>query len=229
MSARLAVECSSGVRMPSDQIKPALRRALRRHEIGDKSPYQLFFAKKGKSGASFGFMQGDLAAGQPEVQATFKSALAAAGVAKAMVESLTARLSVPLEQDPLAPEETILVNGALLASKDLVDRMDEGILSDVYADLDKCIAAAQASGRSIDPTALLYMAMWINMSGHPTTLLRWLRGESVELHHAIAPPGLVIDEAAMKRYLEATKYFIENPRNFRHMADCATHGATAFA
>jgi hypothetical protein len=215
--------------MPSDQVKPALRRALRHHEIGDKSPYQLFFAKKGKSGASFGFMQGDLAAGQPEVQATFKGALAAAGIAGAMVESLTARLSVPLEDDPLAPEEAILVNGALLASKDLVDRMDEGILGDVYADLDKCIAAADSSGRSLEATALLYIAMWINMSGHPTKLLRWLRGEPVELHRRVEPPGPVIDEAAIRRYLEATDYFTRSPRNFRHMADSATHGAAAFA
>jgi hypothetical protein len=57
----------TGVRaMVDEMLKPALRVALRLHEIGDLSPYQLGFAGKGKSGASFGFMQADLAAGQPE-------------------------------------------------------------------------------------------------------------------------------------------------------------------
>ena len=60
--------------MPQESVKPALRAGLRMHEIGSASPYKLFFAAKGKSGASFGFMQGDLAAGQPDVTKTFRRA-----------------------------------------------------------------------------------------------------------------------------------------------------------
>src|SRR3954447_13785340 len=69
--------------MPQESVKPALRAGLRMHEIGSASPYKLFFAAKGKSGASFGFMQGDLAAGQPDVTKTFRRALQRAGMAEA--------------------------------------------------------------------------------------------------------------------------------------------------
>ena len=51
--------------MPVKPLKSALRFALRLHEIGDQSPYHLMFAAKGKSGASFGFMPGDLEEGRP--------------------------------------------------------------------------------------------------------------------------------------------------------------------
>ena len=55
--------------MVDETLKPELRLALRLHEIGDASPYALSFAGKGNSGASFGFMQGDMNGGQPEVRA----------------------------------------------------------------------------------------------------------------------------------------------------------------
>src|SRR4051812_22929089 len=44
----------------TDELTAALKAAVRKNEIGDASPYQLSFARKDKSGASFGFMQGDL-------------------------------------------------------------------------------------------------------------------------------------------------------------------------
>ena len=42
-----------------ESLKPAIRAALRHHEIGEHSPYRLAFAGKGQSGGSFGAMQGD--------------------------------------------------------------------------------------------------------------------------------------------------------------------------
>src|SRR5262249_48916122 len=102
-------------RMPDDLLKPALRAALRVHEIGDASPYQLSFAGKGKSGASFGFMQGDLAAGQSEVKAAFSAILADAGMDPATVAGFLGRLSVHLVGNPLTPPETTRINAALLA------------------------------------------------------------------------------------------------------------------
>jgi hypothetical protein len=49
---------------PSSALENALRSAVRFNEISDETPYRLSFAGKGTSGGSFGFMQGDLAAGQ---------------------------------------------------------------------------------------------------------------------------------------------------------------------
>ena len=151
--------------MPQESLKPGLRVALRLHEIGDASPYRLSFAGKGKSGGSFGFMQGDLAAGQNEVTQTFRTAMAAAGMNAAQIDSLIQRLSVHLIVNPLSPMETDQVNGALLASRQLVDQMDEFILQNVYGGLDRCVATAGQASRSIAPKAQIYMALWINMTG----------------------------------------------------------------
>lgn len=213
--------------MPSEDIKPGIRTALRLHEIGDKSPYQLFFAGKGKSGGSFGFMQGDLAAGQPEVKATFRAILADAGFAAAKSAAIEAKLSVHLLVNPLSGADTTAVNAALSAGRVRVDAMDEGILAEVYAHLDKCIAAASAKGRTIEPKALLYMAMWINMAGPPTTLLDWLGGKAVSLSKPVGKPGTVVTSAAMESYLAATAYYSENPGNMPHLLHCAAAGAAA--
>src|SRR5271156_2644589 len=128
--------------MVDETLKPALRTALRLNEIGDASPYQLSFAGKGKSGASFGFMQGDMVAGQPEVQQTFHNALEAAGIPAATIDDLAQQLSVPLVSCPLTQDERQEVNAALLASRALVDAMDEIILGKVYDSLDTCTARA---------------------------------------------------------------------------------------
>ena len=211
--------------MPDNALKPALRMALRLHEIGDSSPYRLSFAAKGVSGASFGFMQGDLAANQPGVQKTFHDALAAAGVSEAKIKSLTQQLSVHLISNPLTAADTKLVNDALLASKGLVDAMDEDILQGVYGSLDQCTQTATGAGRTIAPKALIYMALWINMSGPPTSLLKWLAGKNPGLTKPIPKAGAVVDGPAMETYLQATSYYSENPHNFPHILQCAAAGA----
>ena len=215
--------------MPDDALKPALRAALRLHEIADKTPYRLFFAGKGKSGASFGFMQGDLAAGQPEVRQTFLNVCAAAGIGAAAAATLVQRLSVPLIVNPLDPAETQQVNDALAASSRLVDAMDEAILQKVYASLDTCLATAGAAHRGIAPKALIYMALWINMTGPPTKLLVWLGGRDPGLHRPVALPDQLVDAPAMEAYLQATDYFVENPGNLPHMLQCAAAGASLLA
>lgn len=210
-------------------LKPAIRIALRLHEIGDATPYKLFFAGKGKSGGSFGFMQGDLAAGQPEVRKAFEAILAAAKIASAKVAALEAPLSAHCIDNPLSATDTALVNGALAsaAGRPLVDAMDETILGGVYAGLDKCIAAATAGGRAIEPKALLYMAMWINMSGPPSTLTTWVSGKPVAMASALGPPGGDVDGPAMEAYLRATNYYAENPGNLPHTMQCAAAGMAA--
>lgn len=102
----------------------------------------------------------------------------------------------------------------MLASSDLVDAMDEEILGSVYDDLDLCIATAAANAnRKISGKAVLFMALWINMSGHPTKLLKWLSGQNPGLPQPVPQPGAVVDGSEMEAYLRATSYYIENPGN----------------
>jgi hypothetical protein len=212
--------------MLDDTVKPAIRTALRLHEIGDKSPYRMFFAGKGKSGGSFGFMQGDLAAGQSNVTATFRAVLSSAMVTLARSQALEAALSVHTVKNPLSAADTNLVNSALDSpiGRVLVDKMDEEILAHVYAGLDKCISVAGAASRTVEPKALVYMAMWINMSGPPSKILSWLAGKSVSMATPLAKAPDNVDGLAMERYLRATSYYSENPGNFPHAMQCAAAG-----
>lgn len=218
--------------MPDDTLKPGLLRALQLHEIGSASPYRLFFAGKGKSGASFGFMQGDLAAGQPVAQETFRAVLEAAGVPAAKARKIEEALSVHLIANPLSEADAALVNDALdsPAGRPLVDAMDEEIAKGVFKELDRCIAAAASSGRKIQAKAQIYMALWINMTGPPSVLLRWLRGQAVQMAKPMRPPPpSIVTAAATEAYLLATDYYTENPRNFEHMKHCTAEGAALLA
>ena len=212
----------------TNALTRALRLALRTNEIGDDTPYRLYFAGKGNSGASFGFTQGDLAAGQAVVRDTFRNALAAANVAAGQITSFTNRLSVHLTQNPLGSAETSLVNGALASAKGrpLVDAMDEAIFETVCKELDKCVASAQRAGRIIDPEAQIYMLLWINMSGEPTELLDWLEGRPVNLANPVAPPGGTVTVGDIENYLRATKFFSENPRNFNRLQTVIVEAAS---
>lgn len=215
--------------MLDESIKMALRTSLRLHEIGDKSPYRIFFAAKGKSGGSFGFMQGDLAAGQSGVVATFEAVLKAASVSAAKGRSILDALCVHVVKNPLSAADTQLVNDALSAPKGrlLVDRMDDDILSGVHAGLEKCLSAASAMGRAIEPKALIYMAMWINMSGPPTKLLQWLAGKSISMATPLGKAPSIVTGLAMENYLRATNYYYENPGNLPHAMQCAAAGMAA--
>ena len=210
--------------MPDQGLKGALLAALRFHEIGNDTPYKLYFAGKGNSGASFGFMQGDLAAGQKVAQHTFQNVLAAEKFPPGEIASLLARLSVHLVNSPLSRAEENEVNAALKAQKKLVDKMDEEIAQGVFEDLDLCIGTATANGREIDPKAQLYIAMWINMTGKPSKLLTWLRGGDPQLREKIAKPGPKVDTKAIEIYLLATDYYTRNPQNFKHMRESVAKG-----
>ncbi|MBV8522249.1 MAG: hypothetical protein JOY71_08995 [Acetobacteraceae bacterium] len=215
--------------MPDETLKPAIRTALRLHEIGDASPYKLCFAGKGKSGASFGFMQGDLAAGQPFVREVFSDALATADIPISTIDEYIRELSVPLITCPLSSAALAQVNAALLTSKSLVDEMDERILSKIYDHLDICISQARASDRSITAKAQLYVALWINMTGPPTKLLIWLAGKNPALGLPVPSAPNVVDGPAIEGYLRATHYFLENPHNFPHMMQCVAAAAAMAA
>ena len=210
--------------MVDNAIKPALRTALRLHEIGNDTPYRISFAAKGKSGGSFGFMQGDLAAGQSDVTRTFREAMAAAGMDSGKIDRLVALLSRHQIKNPLSPSETAEVDQALRASSGLVDRMDERILQEVYRDLDICLAHASRKNRTVAAKAQLYMALWINMSGPPTKLLTWLDGGDPGLPRRVPAAGATIDGDDMEEYLAGTNYYVAHPRNMQHLRECAAAG-----
>jgi hypothetical protein len=208
-------------------LKQAMRTALRLNEIGDVSPYRLSFAGKGASGASFGFTQGDMAAGQPIVQTTFQRALRSSAVAEANIVDLARRLSVHLIANPLSPAETNLVNDALSAAggRAAVDQMDESIFEGLFGEVDKCLAAAAQTGRTVAPKAQICMLLWINMTGPPTRLLDWLSGKPVTMARPVPSPGKIVDAAAIETYLRATDYFSENPNNLPHFLQSVAAGA----
>jgi hypothetical protein len=211
--------------MPHESIKAALRAALRYHEIGEGSPYRLYFAGKGESGASFGFMQGDLNTGPPVVGRTFHNALAAGGIPLAKVASLEQQLSGHLRVNPLPAVDAGLVNEALQASRVLIDAMDEELLHEVLDHLDACIMDASAADCEIDARALLYIALWINMTGPPTKLLDWLGGGDPGLRTPVPPAAPRVEEEGIQTYLRATLYFSENPQNWPHMVEAVEVGA----
>jgi hypothetical protein len=211
--------------MPEEALKPAIRATLRMHEIGTNSPYRLYFAGKGKSGASFGFMQGDLAANQPIVVSTFKNVLSTQGFSAADTSSFLNRLSVHLVSNPLTKAETDRINAALNAQQSLVDAMDEQILQKVYDDLDLCLSTAATAGRTIEPEALLFLACWINMSGRPTKVLTWINGGDPHLAKPVPAPGSVITAALVEQYLKATSYYVSNPGNIPHLLESVDAGA----
>jgi hypothetical protein len=151
--------------------------------------------------------------------------LAAAGLSTEKAESLKSLLSVHTITNPLTPQDSALVNNALnsQAGRALVDAMDQEILHDVFGDVGKCMTIAAKCDRTISLKALLYIAMWINMSGAPTTLLDWLGGMEVmfDNHVKLPAPGKTVNGPAMERYLQATHYFSANPANFKRLRQCA--------
>jgi hypothetical protein len=211
-----------------DQLRNAIRAALRVNEIGRTSPYQLSFAGKGKSGASFGASQGDLAA-QPLARDTLWKVLAASEVPQAKIASILGQLSGPLYSNPLSTEDDRLVEQALAApqGRDLVDAMDKTIMESVCQSVADCEGAAEAAGISLEPTAELYMALWINMTGPPTTLKQWVGGNEVWVdshRNKIAAPTGQVSSGMIINYLKSCDYFIANPGNFPHMQEAVAAG-----
>src|SRR5262249_44583941 len=127
---------------------------------------------------------------------------------------------------PLSKADADFVNAALssTAGKALVDAQDARILKGVLDNVDGCIAVVQGRGMTTAPLALLYMAPWINMTGAPTGLKKWLGGPAIA-NSPPPPPPPEVQGAHMEGYLKASKFFRENPRNFQHFGDCVALGA----
>lgn len=211
--------------MVDSVILPALTEAIKRNEIGDSSPYCLSFARFGASGASFGVFQGDTNVDY-HAQATLRAVLKAAAVPDDKINTLMGTLNQPCPNgNPLSDEDTRTINDALdsASGRQLVDQMDAELLQVVTDELDGTLAAAQKVGFDIDPVAQLYIALWINMTGPPSTLNKWIGG-SVELG-VDPPPGPTVTPSNITKYLKATRYFTMHPRNFIHMRQSVDIGA----
>jgi hypothetical protein len=210
--------------MVAESLVRAITETIRQNEIGNGSPYHLGFARLGKSGASFGFMQGDTNV-SPLARATLRQVLLAGGETEATAERLVAALSKPLPLgNPLSAEDTQTIERALRSpgGKEAVDAMDRELLDDVLELLDRFLDAAKSANLPVDPIVCLYAAPWINMSGPPTLMISWVKGSAV---HGVPSPAGAVHEADIAAYLQATAYFSAHPRNFKHFHECVVIGA----
>jgi hypothetical protein len=200
-------------------LLPAIREGIKQNELGNASPYQLSYACLGASGASFGIFQGDTNVNHT-ARATLVTILQQAGADQDTVNRILAAVSQACPNgNPLSDGDTALANAALGSpgGSALVDQMDATLLGIVLNELDSCIAAARTRALTIEPKALLYIALWVNMTGAPDTLNKWLSGtQEVGL---ASPVGPVVTSLNLERYLQANTYFRLHPRNFVHMQD----------
>jgi hypothetical protein len=198
-------------------LVPAIKGAIKANEIGNASPYVLSYAKLGTSGASFGDCQGDTNSNST-ARATLLKALQANDTDTGAATRIMTAVSRPCPNgNPLSPDDTSTANEALSCDggRALVDAMDDTLMNVVMAGLDTCITAANTVGQTIDSQALLYIALWVNMTGPPTTLKDWLSGTRQE---NLGPPaGAVVTVRGIQTYLKATKYFSNYPSHFAHI------------
>jgi len=211
--------------MVDQTLLPAITETIRQNEIGDRSPYVLSFAQLGKSGASFGFMQGDTNVSDL-ARSTLQQVLEGAGVSVADIDRIEAALDQALPNgNPLDDADTSMINAALSSEEGqaLVDQMDHMLMQVVLNGLDSCIGAAGNHNLTLAPITILYIAPWINMSGTPTLLNTWLGGNDI---HGVPPPSPpTVDESDIVAYLQAMAYFQAHPRNFTHFQQCVDAGA----
>jgi hypothetical protein len=203
--------------MVDPAMQPAILKAIHSNELGSASPYCLSFAGLGSSGASFGLFQGDTNVNHT-ARAVLAQALAAAGVDAATAGRIMAAVGQACPRgNPLSAEDTQAANDALAcdAGRALVDKMDGALLQIVLGELDSCIAASARVGQTLAGEAQLYIALWVNMTGAPTTLNAWLSG-STEVGMA-PPPGPQVTALQIENYLQANTYFRLHPHNFVHM------------
>lgn len=205
--------------MVNPVLIPAIRVAIKQNELGDASPYQLSYARLGASGASFGIFQGDTNVNHV-ARDTLRRILLAAGIATAVCDGIIGSVSKPCPNgNPLSPQDTTAANDALSSDdgKATVDAMDDRLLQVVLGELDTCIAAANTRQQTIAPVALLYIALWVNMTGAPDTLNKWLSGTQ---EVGLAPPvGPAVTQQNLENYLQANTFFRLHPKNFVHMHD----------
>jgi hypothetical protein len=214
----------TGDLMFDDNEINAIKTGIRANELGPISPYQLSFARKGASGASFGVFQGDMHA-NPSVRDVFANVLKAASADAATIARLSAVLSAPCPNgNPLSAADTATCNGALSGpGRSLVDAMDDTLMQTVLAHVQQAVDAAGARHFSIADVALIDIALWSNMTGAPDTMCKWIGGQTTM---DLPPPkGPVVAQSDIETYLGKTAYFQANPKNFDHFKQSVAAGA----
>lgn len=210
--------------MVDASLFPAIRQAIKANELGPASPYQLSYARLGQSGGSFGIFQGD-AHVNPTARNVLTQILQGAGADPATVSRIVGLVSQACPNgNPLTQADTTLANNALSspAGVKLVDQMDSQLLNVVLGRLDTSIAAATAQNMTIDPAALLYLALWVNMTGAPNTFNQWIGGTAVAGVAPPTPPAVTV--ANVTAYLLASSFFVQHPGNFAHFQQSAQSG-----
>jgi hypothetical protein len=206
----------------------AVKAAIRANELGSASPYALSFAKLGSSGASFGVFQGDMHA-NPAIRTVLQQVLHAAAMDAATVARIVGVLSAPCPNgNPLSPQDALHVNTALgsTAGAALIDAMDAQLLQTVLTHIQQAVDAAAFRKWTLADRALLYIALWSNMTGAPGQLCTWIGGQTIS---GVAPPhGPIVAEADLRTYLSAQSYFQQHPANFIHFKQSVAAGAALF-
>ena len=205
--------------------------AVRWHETRDLAAeiYAISFAEDGQSGGSFGAMQNDCHA-SGRALSVFTGILLAAKMPIDQRGRVIGLVAAAQRSDPLSPADRAAVNAALesVQGRAAVDQLDQSVFRLLLPQLDRCIAAAAANGgAAIATDAAMGMAIWINASGAPSTLLRWLGGEPVIEHAgrpALVARGQVIDQAAFTAYLALTLEFSRSPRYIEAMTEAMAIG-----
>ena len=200
-------------------LVPAIREAIKQNELGNASPYCLSYARLGASGASFGIFQGDTNVNHT-ARSTLVSVLQSAATPADTIGRIIAAVSQACPNgNPLTPADTTLANAALCspAGQTLVDQMDSVLLQIVLGELDTSVVSASTRNQTIEPAALLYVALWVNMTGAPDTLNKWLSGIQ---EVGLAPPvGPMVTQQNVQNYLHSNTYFMLHPKNFVHLQD----------
>lgn len=205
---------------PASPLATKIRAALSANELGPADPYALSYAGIGQSGPSYGVFQNDVYASSA-ARATLWNILMTTGTPSKPASVLVDALRVPCKVCPLgvADEATVLAALASAPGRALVDALDGVTLAMVLGYVGRALDAATAVGKTLDDGAACAVALWVNMTGAPATLDRWLSGDTVTMDGVdLAPPaGPAVIQADIEGYLDHTKFFEQHARNLAHL------------
>lgn len=215
---------------PASPIAAKIRAALRANELGPADPYALSYAGIGESGPSYGVFQNDVYASSA-ARATLWNILMTTGTPSKPASVLVDALRVPCRVCPLgvADEATVLAALASAPGRALVDALDGVTLAMVLGYVGRALDSAAGAGKTLDDGAACAVALWVNMTGAPATLDRWLGGEAVTIDGVdLAPPaGPVVSQADIEGYLAHTQFFEQHARNLAHLQASIVTGLAA--
>lgn len=206
--------------LSSSGLTAKIRVALRANELGSADPYALSYAGIGQSGPSYGVFQNDVYA-STAARTTLWNILMTTGTPSKPAAALVDALRVPCKVCPLgvADEATVCAAMASAPGKALVDALDGVTLTMVFGYVARAMDAAASRRLTLDDGAACAVALWVNMTGAPSTLDLWLGGEAVAIDGVeLQPPaGSVVSQADIEGYLSHTQFFQQHARNLAHL------------